>query len=292
MNRPSRHHLVSRAALAGILCLVLAACAPYKREPLPNGVLPIAGTLPVELHLGQQEIVIESQQTNAMAAGGGILGALIVAAIDQAAAKKDEERAAAIRDLLVGSEIDNWMLDTVRQNIDPRPLGGELAYEVYRESPRARLSSGEMASRRQVLVVDMEYSLTYDFRALRIRLDTRFGDRVVQKKHDRSKYQYQQTFEYLVPVPGDRQGIKEDERAALWANLDRETFVALIQTGIVEVVEMMNWTFATAENPPQPKEKGNYRLGANAVGIGAVERRNGDRQWLRITPQMMVSAPK
>ena len=282
----------ARVAVAIAICLLLGACATTKREPLPNGVLPVSGVLPVEVYLGQQEILIESQNTNPMAAGGGILGALIVTAIDNAAAKKDEVRAASIRDALIGADLNPWILDTIEQGIDHRVLASELAVEFYPATPLARISDGDMQSRKKVLVVDVSYGLTPDFRALRVRLLTRFGDRVIYKKRDRSKYLYVQILDSLAPLPGDRKDSKEDERALMWAELGQEALVDLVQSGVHQALDMLNWTYATAESPPTPTERATFTLGRDASGVGKLERIQGDRRWIRVLSNFLVSVPE
>ncbi len=285
----ARRHAARVFLFASIL--FTAGCATQARKPLPEGTLPVAGTLPVEVYVGQQELLIESQSTNPMAAGGGLLGALIVTAIDNSAAKKDEARMSAIRDLLVGEDVTGYVVEQVRTGLDPARFGRTLDLELVPETVEARLARQAMPSRDGVLMISAKYALTYDMRALRVSFDTAFGDRVVKGKRITRKSVFSSRVEYLVPLPGDSAKDKEDARAAKWAAQGREYLIAQIRAGFATAIAMLNHDIAADVAANRSTQKVKYAYGALATGSGRVERESDGRRWVRVTPALLVSVP-
>lgn len=283
---------ICRAAIVLSLCLATAACVTVKRKTLSDGLLPVSGTLPVEVHIGQQEIMIDSQRTGALAMGGGLLGVLAAGTIDQLAARRDERRASVVRDAMIGADIESRILDAIQQHIDQEPLAQALAHETYRAYPIARVAAGTIESRNPVLAMTVTYSLTHDFSALRVRLATAFGAREIRRKKDRSKYAYIQVFDSITLLPGDQRALSENQRAAMWAAMGQDAIAEMIEAGALETVAMMNWTYATARRPPKQGESVRFEYSASVFGRGKIDRYSEDRRWVRTTRNSLVSIPR
>jgi len=272
--------------LLGLLVSV-AACPAMARSS--NDAAPARkyeGVLPVELHLGQVELVVESVRTDAMAAGGGVLGVMIATGLDNAAAKKDEVRVGPIRDVMLGVDLNTRFTQALVSGLDAPALAESLAFEVHPESRRARQLRIALPSRERVLDLDLQYALTPGFRSLRVSANALLGVRTVDRKILRPKGHRLFRVEYLVPLPGDEKGLKEDQRAALWASLGQEKIVSLVESGIAEVVAMLNYWLPEPGHFPADAPRARYDLGAGRL----VRERDGMR-WIRVSKGLLVATP-
>ncbi|MEO6066235.1 MAG: hypothetical protein ABIP49_10710 [Lysobacterales bacterium] len=275
--------------VAAVLCLLLVGCAT-PRTKLPPGTFPVAGALPVEMYVGQQEIVIDAQQTNAMAAGGGLIGALIVSAIDNVAGSRDERRMGPIRDRLVDFDMRTLMQRELEEGLVAAQLAERLEFEAIPETRIALLGRNELRSRPKVLSIDADYALGYDLRSLRVTFDARYGNRTIDGKRDRSKPIRTSRVTHVVSLPDDHARMKEDELAGLWAALGTESLKSMLAAGVDDAVAMLAYDLQTNE-APDTGEKLRFGHGAQAFGSGRVVRDLGDRQWVR-TGMELISMPK
>lgn len=279
-----------------LACLAFAAtlltsCVTQPPRIMPPGTLPVVGTMPVEIYAGQQELMVEAQQTNAMAAGGGLLGALIVAAIDNTAAKNDERRVGPIRNALVGTDLSAFAARSIQDGLDRTALASTVEIEILPETLAARLSRNGMSARNHVLTISPTYALTSDLRVMKVQLVAEYSDRTMEGRKITSQPLYVSTMQYLVPLPGDSPGMKEDERATHWTALGRDRLQSMIQDGYRSTVTMLNFDL-TQQGSTIHGLQVDYALGASAAGKGEVAHEDGDRRWIRAISGQLVSIPK
>src|SRR5690606_12407351 len=95
----------------------------------------------------------------------------------------------------------------------------------------------------------------------------------------------------LTPLPGDHKKLKQDERAAIWAAVGRETLESMLRSSMVEVVQMTNHVIARLPETKASGERLRYRFGVTA-GSGRIDKRQDGRAWVRFGPYQLVSVPQ
>ena len=277
----------AKATAAAALCAVfVSGCANTASTshwgPQPDLPRPLAAEMPVEVRVGASEIAVHVAPGNAMAYGGGLLGVLVQTAVDSSRARGAEGRVAQIRDMLVGNDYRQVSGELVEAHLDRGLVAPVLHVETSNATIEQQRAAGDLATRRNVMVIEHDYYFNDQFTHLQVELIARIGDRVVvDRRVNEENMRYYNRFQYTAPLPGGAAIRGRDERAEAWFALGGEAIDGMIREGLRQTIEMLNYDLAGAQGEVRGERTAYVDRGLTMRGV-AVKRDEGEgRVWVR-----------
>lgn len=262
--------------LLGVGC----ASGPEHWGPQPDLPRPLAQQMDVELRVPTEEIGVAVAQGDAMAAGGGLIGVLVQSAVDGVRARGAEQRVAEIRNQLVGNDYREVSREAVETHLDRSLVAPDLAVTLSTQSVEQELAAGELADRRNVMVLEHTYYFDEHFSFVQVQLGASLGDRRIDRNRVREEnMRFYNRYYYTVPLADLDNIPKREDRVAAWATGGPEVIDAAIRDGMRETIQMLNYDLAAA-----PEQAGTERTPARRaeIPVQVLEvKRDGDRMWGR-----------
>lgn len=220
------------AAIAGVMLCVFSVSA--REMPLPP--MPVAQSLPVQVKMDQQEILVdEDDGTRAASGSGGLLGLLVMAGVSNVQAKNSNRGVGGIRDELIdypfASKLEAALNEHLRsESLSPDPQISFVSPSTADGPPPTLLISPRFAFDHEFkkLYVELQAVLTNPGEVIGQRI--RLGDRWTRR------YEYN----FALAEPAD----EIDDDAATWAAFGGDRLKQMLDRAIEQSVELMVYDFS------------------------------------------------
>jgi hypothetical protein len=263
-----RHRL---SLAAGLLVLAFHASAGVVPKP-------IAPQLPVELVHAQQEITIDVPTTaTGVGMQFGLIGALIGSAVQNAQAKGAEERIVPLRDALVGYDFNAQLEAALRAKLKSDDISPDPQFVVLTPAAVAERTEKRLEMPAQALVLAPRYSMDYEMTTLTVKVVATLE---LRERKSNGKYklrpQFKHTYALSFPIA------QPNKTAQPWIALGKQSIVAMLEQGVVQVTDMIAYDFSDAGRAEWDRDNRKQYVHLKDRGFpGMGIRQEADYVWAR-----------
>lgn len=260
--------------LGGALTMAVAVTGCSTPRTVADVGFPLATS---DLHIAahQQELVVETSQSNAMAFGGGVVGVLVAASVDGTRNRRAEDAVTELREALS----DFSMSDEFLQRIETAGLAAQLSTRqpliLRDERGEDFVYSGPFID--VTPVVRMNNAMS----ALEVELSV--WERELNSRGRPRIPNFVQSYQYVYPLAEPASGKSRDDYAQAWLEMGPDAIKELIREGMDQTVHAAMIHFRDRELTPALKMRYHMPRYSNRIAYN-LHRDAGDWVWLSRPP--------